>query len=126
MRVSSKWYVIDVEGQKVTLRPVVRGVENREWASATPGGFMEMYISNPAALAQFIKGEEYTGLFEHCAKPAPGDGHPVKQLEQKYAGYPDKIYFVCETCGSYASLNDDSTPNWSRHEELFGPTETLE
>lgn len=116
MAVSSKWYVTNIEGQQVTLSPVCRGVENREWASATPGGSMSMWISNPAALAQFTVGEEYHAQFEHVRKPVPGDGHRVSQIEVTGHG---KTYYVCNTCGSYATLNEDGTPNWERHEELF-------
>ena len=118
MSVSSKWYVTKVEGQQVTLSPVCRGIENREWASATPGGSMSMWISNPAALEQFVVGQEYTALFEFAPKPTPGDGHPVEVVEQ--AGFNGKTYYVCGTCGSYAALAEDGTPDWSRHEELFG------
>jgi hypothetical protein len=127
MSVSSKWYVTKVEGQQVTLFPVCRGVENREWASATPAGSMTMYITNEAALSQFIVGEEYLTRFDFAAKPKPGDGHPVDVVEQAgwnpQTGKNDKVYWVCGTCGSYASLNDDGTPNWSKHEEMFGTQE---
>ena len=130
MAVSSKWYVTNVDGQSVTLQPVCRGIENREWASATPGGSMTMYISNPAALTQFVKGQEYTALFEHAPKPAPGDGHPVEVVEQvgwnPKTGANDRTYYVCGTCGSYASMSEDGTPDWSKHEELFGSSKTLE
>lgn len=124
MAVSSKWYVTNIEGQQVTLSPVCRGIENREWASTTPGGSMTMYISNPAALEQFMVGEEYLTRFDFSPKPAPGDGHGVDVVEQTGWNFAtrenDRTYYVCGTCGSYASLNEDGTPNWDRHEELFG------
>lgn len=115
--VSSKWYVTAVEGQKVSLSPVCRGIENREWASATPAGSMAMWISNPAALAAFTLGEEYEAIFRHVPKPKPGDGHAVDALEIPNG---DRVYYVCGKCGSYARLNDDGSPNWQAHEELFG------
>lgn len=117
MSVSSKWYVSNIEGQMVHLHPVCRGVENREWATATPGGQMSMVIQNDAALAQFQKGEEYEAVFVHKPKPAPHDGHEVQVVEQK--AWDDKTVWLCGACGSYAYLNEDGTPNWSRHEELY-------
>lgn len=33
---------------EVTMRPVMRGEENREWASATPGGEIKMTVSGSA------------------------------------------------------------------------------
>lgn len=124
MSVSSKWYVTKIEGQQVTLSPVCRGVENREWASATPGGSMTMWITNEAALSQFELWQEYTALFEHSPKPVPGDGHAVRVVEQVAPfELPDgtrKTYYVCGVCGSYASLNEDGTPDWSKHDEVFG------
>lgn len=128
MAVSSKWYVTKpVEGQlpqEVRMHPVVRGVENRAWASATPAGSLSMSVANAAALEFFVPGEEYEAVFVHRPKPAPGDGHPVDVVEQKgwnmKTGQNDKTYWVCGTCGSYASLAEDGTPDWSRHEEMFG------
>lgn len=32
---------------KVVLRPVTRGEENKEWASATPSGQFEMTVNGP-------------------------------------------------------------------------------
>lgn len=122
--VSSKWYVTSIEGQQVSLSPVCRGVENRAWASATPGGSMTMWITNSAALEQFTKGEEYEVVFTHSPKPAPGDGHDVEVVEQTgwnpTTGNQDKTYYVCGRCGSYASLSEDGTPDWTKHAELFG------
>lgn len=120
MSVSSKWYVTNIDGQKVSLTPVCRGIENREWASATPGGSMTLFISNEAALAQFKQFEEYEAVFTHVPKPTPGDKHPVDQYEDHPSYDPSKTLYICKTCGSYAYLNEDGTPNWSRHEELFG------
>lgn len=124
MSVSSKWYVTKIEGQQVHLYPVCRGVENREWSSATPGGSMQMTITNPAALEQFVVGEEYLARFDFAPKPKPGDGHEVDVVEQygwdPQTGKNDKVYWVCGTCGSYARLTEDGKPDWTAHEEMFG------
>lgn len=127
MSVSAKFYVLSPDPQfpaRVVLQPVCRGVENRSWASATPSGRVELYITNEAARGQFVAGQEYEAIFRHVPKPTPGDGHVVEVIEQK-APYsmPDgseKTYYVCGTCGSYASLNEDGTPDWSKHDEVFG------
>lgn len=120
MSVSSKWYVTKVEGQVVTMYPVCRGIENRDWAVATPGGSMTMTIANPKALEQFKVGQEYHALIEFSPKPMPGDGHPVDHYEDHPAYDPSKTLHICKTCGNYARLNEDGTPDWSAHEELFG------
>lgn len=127
MAVSSKWYVsrpLAEDDKNVYLMPVCRGVENREWAQATPAGEMRMLIQNAAAREQFVYGEEYEVIFRHVAKPAPGDGHEVDVVEQygwnPATGQNDKVYWVCGTCGSYARLADDGQPDWSAHEEMFG------
>ncbi len=117
--VSSKWYVTRIEGQNVYLSPVCRGIENREWASSTPGGSMNMYITNQAALDQFEVGQEYTGLFEHSPKPVRGDGHKADEYVDHPAYAPSKAIYLCKTCGAYAYLNEDGTPNWSRHDETY-------
>lgn len=118
--VSSKWYVGKKEGQSVFLSPVCRGIENREWASATPAGSMSMWISNPAALEQFVVGEEYEAVFVHRPKPVDGDGHPVDHYEDHPSYDPSKTLHVCRTCGSYAALNADGSPDWSAHQTRFG------
>lgn len=117
MPVSSKWYVSRIEGQLVSLHPVCRGVENREWATATPGGQMSMVIQNEAALQQFTVGEEYEAVFVHKPKPAPHDGHKVQVVEQSAYG---KTVYLCGVCGSYARLSPDGGPDWTAHEEHYG------
>lgn len=123
MSVSSKWYVTKIEGQQVTLSPVCRGVENREWSSATPGGTMTMWISNPAALEQFVLHEEYEFISEHRPKPRPGDKHPVDHYVDHPASDPTKKLHICKTCGSYARLSPDGEPDWTGHYETFGQPE---
>ena len=123
MPISSKWYVSRIEGNTVSLYPVCRGVENREWATATPGGQMSMVIQNEAALSQFAVGEEFEAVFVHKPKPAAGDKHPVFPVEVKgYTASGEKTYYTCGTCGSYARLADDGSPDWSAHHETFGST----
>lgn len=123
MSVSSKWCVQRIDGQSVYLFPVCRGVENRQWAQATPSGDMRMLIQNEAALAQFEVGKEYEAIFREVTKPAPHDGHEVDVVEQRgwnpATGQNDKTYWVCGTCGSYARLDEDGQPDWSAHEEMF-------
>lgn len=125
MSVSSKWFVSRIEGQTVHLYPVCRGIENREWASATPGGQMSMSITNAAALEQFVVGQEYEAIFRHVPKPAAGDGHQVQQLKMtSFAGTPaEKTVYVCGVCSQYARLNEDGTPNWTAHDEMFASQE---
>lgn len=44
---------------------------NFEWSQATPSGYMELCITNPAAFGQFEVGEEYLLTFEHAPKHDP-------------------------------------------------------
>lgn len=120
MSVSAKFYVSKVEGNIVSMYPVCRGIENREWASSTPGGNLSLSITNPDALAQFVAGEEYTAVFEHAPKPTRGDGHPVDHYEDHPAYDPSKTIHLCRTCGSYAALNADGSPDWSMHDQHWG------
>ena len=41
------------------LLSAVSGPGNEEWSKWTPSGRFEMTITNPAALDQFVVGEEY-------------------------------------------------------------------
>lgn len=70
-RVRAKFYVYSVErtvnGGHVTLQAVSRGEENKQWASATPHGKIEMTILNELAVDFFEPGQEYFVDFE----PAP-------------------------------------------------------
>lgn len=57
-RVRAKFFVQKIEytrnsGATVTLHPVVRGEENKEWSKHTPGGELRMMILNDAATAFF-------------------------------------------------------------------------
>ena len=122
MSVTAKFFVGKIDGPNVYMTPVCRGVENREWASSTPGGSLNLYITNEAALGQFRVGEEYTAVFEHAPKPTLGDGHPVDHYEDHPAYDPSKTIHLCRTCGSYAALNPDGSPDWTKHDEHWGST----
>lgn len=37
---------------------------NHEWSEATPSGYIELYISNPAAFQAFEMGKDYLLTFE--------------------------------------------------------------
>jgi hypothetical protein len=120
MSVSSKWYVTKIDGQQVYFSPVCRGIENRQWSSATPGGEMRLYITNPDALAQYELYQEYEFVSEHRPKPAPGDRHPVDHYVDHPASDPSRSLHICATCGSYARLSPDGEPDWTGHYETFG------
>ena len=47
-----------VEQEEVELRPVT-GPGNEEWSKWTPGGQLQMQISNPVAIAQLEVGKDY-------------------------------------------------------------------
>lgn len=75
MAVRCKFYVHSVtqsvNGGQVTLFPVTRGAENREWASASPSGKIELTILNQVAVDEFTAGEEYYVDFTKAPKPEP-------------------------------------------------------
>lgn len=65
MAVAAKFYVASITrhsynkgAAQVVLQVVSRGEENKEWASATPAGKVELSIGNPDAVAQFQKAFE--------------------------------------------------------------------
>lgn len=44
----------------VNMSPVTADTpENKSWSKYTPGGQLQMYITNPAAFEQFESGKEY-------------------------------------------------------------------
>lgn len=128
MSVVAKFYVQKVtptpEGsstaQQVILGAVTRGVENGLWSQYTPTGSITMGVLNEAATAQFLPGEEYLVTFTHVAKPAAGDGHPTKQVEDKHGS------ILCETCGTHPGWPDGykvGDPDWTRHDEMYALAE---
>jgi len=50
---------------KVKLCPV-SGEDNKVWSEATPSGSIEMLVTNPAAVAQFVLGADYFVDFTHA------------------------------------------------------------
>lgn len=65
MSVRAKFFVESVkpyndEATTVRLRAVTSGSEeNKSFWKYTPSGEIQMTISNPAAVAQFVEGQEY-------------------------------------------------------------------
>lgn len=61
--VRAKLYVrgIDIQswGTKITLAPVTRGEDNKEWSAATPSGEFWMMVANQKAADQFAPGQEW-------------------------------------------------------------------
>jgi hypothetical protein len=45
---------------------------NFEWSKATPSGYMELTVSNPAAFDSFEVGKEYLLTFEEATAPEEG------------------------------------------------------
>lgn len=66
----------DVDGRVFSRRITLRAVysddpahENRAFWQATPTGFLDMSITNPAAFEQFERGAEYYIDFERADGP---------------------------------------------------------
>lgn len=56
------WKSIDDKGngQQIIFSPVYSGSEeNKKFFSATPGGNIQLFTTNPEAAAQFEQGKEY-------------------------------------------------------------------
>lgn len=75
MAVTARMYVREITqyahapgSKNVQMVVVSRGVENKEWAAATPTGSAVLGISNQGAADQFLLGEEYLVTFEHSPK----------------------------------------------------------
>lgn len=47
-----------VDTEEIVLRPCT-GPGNEEWSKWTPSGEVKMTITNPAAVEQFVVGEDY-------------------------------------------------------------------
>lgn len=75
-KVRAKFFVQEItqaiHGGKVKLGAVCRGEDNKQWASATPWGSIEMGISNESALAQFVPGDEVYVDFSPAPKGQEG------------------------------------------------------
>jgi hypothetical protein len=79
MTVRAKFYVQEIAqttwGGRVKLVAVARGSDNKEWASATPSGSIEMTILNDVALKQFVEpGTEFFVDFSLAPKGEEGMG----------------------------------------------------
>lgn len=76
MSVRAKFFVQEVTrttyGGRVRLQAVCRGQDNKEWASATPAGSIEMTIRNDGALAQYTPGDELYVDFTAAPKGVEG------------------------------------------------------
>jgi len=118
MAVQAKFFVSVVErndnsptASRVKLGAVCRGKENREWAQATPGGTIELFILNEAATVYFEQGQEYLVTFTKVARPTPGDRH---------AATPEAGDNMCTFCGGYAAISPDGSLDWTAHDSTFG------
>lgn len=78
MTVRAKFFVSEVAkttyGGRIRLQVVSRGQDNKEWASATPSGHIEMTIRNDHAIAQFEPGDEFYVDFTSAPKGEEGMG----------------------------------------------------
>ena len=89
MSVAARFYVSAFEltaygppgSGRVTLTAVSRGDQNRQWASATPSGKVEMTINNPPAAEWFRDriGRDIDLHFTEAAVHQAGDGHPWRE-----------------------------------------------
>lgn len=57
-KITARFYVAEVAKQpsgdaRLTLQPAYAGGANHEWSKATPSGKIELYVSNPDAVAFF-------------------------------------------------------------------------
>jgi hypothetical protein len=63
MTVQAKFYCVSNDGANVSLSAVVAGDDNKSWSQWTPFGQISMNVTNPAALAHFVPGQEYFVTF---------------------------------------------------------------
>lgn len=98
--VVGKFYVTGVEltgpyGAKVRLSAVSRGARNASWSQATPSGTIELFVSNKAAVAQYLKalhhegGPEFLVTMTHAPTALPEDGHPFEASPKGHYTYPN-------------------------------------
>lgn len=128
MGVIAKFYVSKIhrhDGQptadKIEMGAVCRGPQNRQWASATPWGSIEMGVLNEVATEYFIEGEEYEVIFRHVAKPEQGDGHePIPS----YSSWDhERKHPECEFCGMSLRVSgegDFAYDGLAAHKEFYG------
>ena len=59
----------DKESREIEFTVISRGDHAKEWSKYTPSGRTTLYVTNPAAIAQFEVGREYLITFEPYEKP---------------------------------------------------------
>lgn len=109
------------QGTQVSFGAVCRGAANSQWASATPGGSIQMTIRNDLASQQFERGKEYEVTFREVTPPKQGDGHSV-QAHKQYGTWTCGVcglYPQGQTYGSGAPVEDPATLDWSNHDQHF-------
>lgn len=120
MSVIAKFFVQELDrhedsptASRIKMGAVCRGQANKAWASATPGGSVELFTLNEAATDYFEKGAEYEVTFVRVEPPKPGDGH----APQIFQGANE-----CGRCGMYPGRNEETGQydDWSAHTELYG------
>jgi len=70
----SAWDTTGASGRQVRFTPVYDpdpSHPNFQWSQATPSGYFEMYVTNPAAYEAFEVNQEYLVTFEPVVPPAP-------------------------------------------------------
>lgn len=139
MTVRAKFFVQNVSpsfedqpeavSRQITMGAVCRGAANREWASATPGGSVQMTVRNEVASAYFERGKEYYLTFEEAEPaPVPGDGHQAEPGPTAWGA------LACERCGMAGSWVKHPTEAgqfhgvWdedaqARHDQAYGKPE---
>lgn len=126
MTVTARFFVQNIEQNEynkaastVRFSAVCRGSHNKQWAAATPSGWIEMTILNDKAASQFVLHEEYELTFQRVSKPEQGDGHEPRV---DYAPYDvEKSNPICELCGMFPVKNEDGSLDWSAHQEFYRP-----
>lgn len=117
MSVQAKFFVQKVDrfdgaatASNIEFSAVCRGIENAGWAAATPGGRIQLGVLNDKATDYFEQGAEYIVTFVRVEKPAPGDGHPIAPVTDKYNN------LLCATCGGHVGGETGA----EMHEQVYG------
>lgn len=115
MSIEARFYVSEIVftayngdgGGKVKLTAVSRGDGNRSWAKATPGGTVELSISNADAIKQFrqwqLDGKDVALTFDAVDVAKPTDGHAWEMSRTAPNDYPQPQ--MCRHCGAYESAH---------------------
>lgn len=104
-RVRAKFYVAGVNlqtwGATIVLQAVSRGARNADWSSATPSGKIELTVTNPAAIEQYVRalkhrgGPEFFVDFTHAPLAWPEDGHRFVATPEGHYNYPRCAECAC-------------------------------